>query len=88
MNPEIVGLIAGGLTTFSFLPQVLHVFKTRSTRDISLNMYIIYCIGVFLWIVYSLVINSFSLFIANIFTFILAGSVLVMKIRFERKTVS
>jgi MtN3 and saliva related transmembrane protein len=84
MNAEIIGLLAGSLTTFSFLPQVIHVFKTRSTKDISLGMYFLFCAGVVLWIVYSYMINSISVFIANIATLFLAGSVLVMKIIFNR----
>jgi MtN3 and saliva related transmembrane protein len=80
MNSEIVGLLAGCLTTLSFLPQVIHVFKTKSTKDISLSMYILFCAGVFLWIVYSHLINSIPVFIANTLTLILAGSVLFMKI--------
>lgn len=84
MNPEIIGLLAGSLTTLSFLPQVLHVFKTRSTKDISLGMYLLFCIGVILWIVYSYMINSIAVFIANIATLLLAGSILIMKIIFNR----
>lgn len=84
MNPEIIGLLAGILTTFSFLPQVLHVFKTRSTKDISLGMYLLFCTGVILWIAYSYMINSIAVFIANVATLVLAGSILVMKILFNR----
>ena len=85
MNPEIIGLLAGGLTTLSFLPQVIHVFKTRSTKDISLGMYLLFCGGVVLWIAYSYMINSIAVFVANIATLFLAGSVLVMKIVFNRQ---
>jgi MtN3 and saliva related transmembrane protein len=85
MNPEIIGLLAGGLTTLSFLPQVIHVFKTRSTKDISLGMYLLFCTGVSLWIVYSLVINSIAVLLANVATLFLAGAVLVMKLIFSRR---
>jgi MtN3 and saliva related transmembrane protein len=84
MNPEIIGLLAGSLTTLSFLPQVIHVFKTRSTKDISLGMYLLFCAGVILWIAYSFMINSIAIFIANIATLLLAGSVLAMKVLFNR----
>ena len=84
MNPEIIGLLAGGLTTLSFLPQVIHVFKTRSTKDISLGMYLLFCTGVSLWIVYSLAINSIAVLLANVATLFLAGAVLVMKLIFSR----
>ncbi len=81
---EIVGLIAGTLTTLSFLPQVFRVWRTRSTGDISLAMYAVFCTGVFLWILYGYWIGSWAVILANILTLILAGFILVMKIYFER----
>ncbi|MBY0281859.1 MAG: SemiSWEET transporter [Alphaproteobacteria bacterium] len=84
MNPEIIGLLAGSLTTLSFVPQVIRVFKTHSTKDISLGMYFLFCGGVILWIAYSYLIDSISVFLANIVTLLLAGSILVMKLIFKR----
>lgn len=80
MNPEFIGLAAGSLTTLAFLPQVIRVFKTRSVKDISLSMYLIFCTGVCLWLAYGFLINSYSLIIANGMTLILSGIVLVMKL--------
>lgn len=78
---EIIGLIAGTLTTLSFLPQVLRAFKTRDTRAISLAMYLLFCSGVALWTVYGLLISSLSIIIANAVTLALALAVLILKIR-------
>ncbi len=83
MNPELIGLTAGFLTTLSFVPQAIHVFKTRSTKDISLGMYILFCLGICLWIAYSVLISSLSIFVANIATLFLAGGVLTMKIMYK-----
>jgi len=83
MNYEIVGLCAGFLTTLSFLPQVIQVFKSRSTKDISLGMYALFCLGVGLWIVYSVLIGSVSIFVSNIATLLLAGGVLIMKLLYK-----
>lgn len=83
MNPEFVGLAAGTLTTLSFLPQVIRVFKTRTAKDISLGMYLIFCTGVCLWLAYGLLIDSWSILIANSMTIVLSGIVLVMKIRLK-----
>ncbi len=81
---EAIGLIAGFCTTCSFLPQVIHVLKTKSTGDISLLMYLILCTGVGLWLVYGLFIQSLSIIIANGITFILAFTILLLKIKNER----
>lgn len=76
---EIVGLIAAFCTTFAFIPQVVQLYKTRVTTGISLGMYFIFTTGVFLWLIYGLILSSPSLIIANSLTFIFALSVLVMK---------
>jgi MtN3 and saliva related transmembrane protein len=42
---EVVGLIAGTCTTLAFLPQVMQVWRTKSARDISLGMYIVFAVA-------------------------------------------
>ncbi len=83
MPYQIIGLAAAILTTLSFLPQVIRVVKTKSTKDISLAMFIIFCIGIFLWLIYGIIIKDTPIIIANAATFILAGIILVYKIRFK-----
>ena len=81
---EILGFIAGAYTTAAFLPQVFHVWRTRSAADISLGMYCVFLLGVFLWLAYGIIVSALSMIIANGITLLLAGSVLFMKLRFER----
>lgn len=81
---EIIGIIAGFCTTASFVPQVLHTWRTRSVDDISLRMYLLLCFGVAMWLVYGLLIESLSVILANGVTLILACAVLVMKLRFRK----
>ncbi|MDY0307342.1 MAG: SemiSWEET transporter [Desulfovibrio aminophilus] len=81
---EAVGLTAGVLTTLAFLPQVLKTWRTRAVRDLSLPMYLSLTVGVFLWLVYGLLQDSPSIILANGVTFILALSILIMKIRYHR----
>lgn len=80
---EAVGLAAGALTTLSFLPQVLRTWRTRAVRDLSLRMYLALTAGVFLWLVYGVLKGSLSIILANGVTFVLALSILVMKIRYR-----
>jgi MtN3 and saliva related transmembrane protein len=77
-----IGFIAATLTTVAFVPQVLRVWRSRSSRDISLRMYALFTLGVALWLVYGILIDSWPVMLANAVTLLLAGSVLVMKIRF------
>jgi MtN3 and saliva related transmembrane protein len=77
-----IGGIAATLTTTSFIPQVWQVMRTRHTKDISLGMYAIFTSGVAMWLLYGLQIGSWPVILANSVTLLLAGTVLVMKIRF------
>jgi MtN3 and saliva related transmembrane protein len=76
-----IGLIAGILTTISFLPQVIKILKTKDTTSISLLMYIIFTTGVFLWLIYGILVKDYPVIIANFITFILASMILTLKIR-------
>ncbi len=77
----IIGLLAAMGTTIAFLPQVIKSWKTRKTRDISLPMYLVFSIGVFLWLIYGLLIKNLPIVLANGITFILALSILFLKIK-------
>jgi MtN3 and saliva related transmembrane protein len=77
-----IGFIAAILTTVSFVPQVLKVWRTRSAKDISLGMYSLFTLGIAAWLVYGVLIDSWPVILANLVTLVLAGSVLVMKLKF------
>jgi MtN3 and saliva related transmembrane protein len=78
---EIIGFVAAFCTTVSFVPQVIHAFKSKSTRDISLPMYITLSLGVALWFVYGIFLHSLPIILANGVTFIFAFSILLLKLR-------
>lgn len=82
MNNSAIGFIAAILTTISFLPQVLKVWQTRSARDVSLGMYLLFTVGVLLWLIYGLLLQSWPIILSNLITLLLAGLVLAMKLRF------
>lgn len=79
---EWIGSLAAALTTCSFIPQVWRVLKTRHTKDISLGMYALFTGGVALWLVYGILLGAWPIIIANCITLVLAGMVLVLKLRF------
>ena len=80
---EIIGLVAAVLTTASFLPQVFKTYKTKNTSGLSLTMYIVFFIGVVLWSVYGVFINSLSVILANSITAILALYLIFMKLKYK-----
>lgn len=79
---ELIGFIAGLSTTIAFIPQVVKTWKTKSTKDISLKMYILFCFGICLWALYGVLNGLISIIIANTMTIILAVMILGMKIKY------
>lgn len=79
---DSIGTVAATLTTISFVPQVWQVWRSKQTQDISLGMYSFFTLGVALWLVYGILMMAWPIIIANSITVLLAGAVLVMKLRF------
>lgn len=80
---DLVGYLAGVITTASFLPQVVKTLRSRSTRDISLGMYLLMTAGIGLWLVHGLAIGSGPVVAANGVTLVLVGIMLYMKLRYR-----
>ena len=78
---DLVGMIAGTLTTLAFVPQVWRVWKTKSTRDISLSMYLVFTTGVAFWLAYGLLLGAWPIIVTNVITLALTGTVLGLKLR-------
>jgi MtN3 and saliva related transmembrane protein len=79
-----VGFAGATLTTASFIPQLLRVWRSQSAHDISAAMYTLFIGGLLLWIIYGVWIASWPIVIANGVTALLAVFILVMKLRFAR----
>jgi len=83
MQPDTIGFVAGAMTTFSFLPQVIKAWRSRSTADISLAMFVLFCAGLVLWTAYGLAIGSAPIVAWNGITLLLAGTILLLKLRYK-----
>ncbi len=81
---NIIGSVAGILTTIAFIPQVVKTWQTRSAGDISLLMFLLFSSGVLLWFIYGLMLHAMPIIIANGITLSLSVSILVMKIKDSR----
>ena len=78
---EIIGYCAAFLTTIAFLPQAIQSWRTRDLSGISVGMYSLFTTRVGLWLIYGLIIERWPLILANALTFVLAFSILVLKLR-------
>lgn len=78
---DLVGYAAATLTTLAFIPQALQSWRTRDLSGVSLGMYSLFTLGVALWLLYGVVLESWPIIIANTITLALAGTVLFLKLR-------
>ena len=78
-----IGFFAAFCTTIAFLPQAIKVFKSKSTKDISLYMFLIFTIGVFSWLIYGFIINDMPVILANAVTLVLSFFILIYKIKYK-----
>ena len=80
---DIFGFAAGALTTLAFLPQVIKAFVTKQTKDVSLLTFIALTIGISLWLVYGILIDSLPVILANAISLILVSTMLIFKIKYK-----
>lgn len=80
---EIIGLIAATLTTAAFVPQVYKTIKDKSTKDISLTMYLVLLAGVLLWLYYGISHVSWPIILANAVTGFLVLAVVILKLKYK-----
>jgi MtN3 and saliva related transmembrane protein len=78
---NLIGYFSAFLTTFAFVPQAYHSWKTRDLSGVSLPMYSIFSLGVLGWIVYGVLIASWPIIVANSVTLVLACAVLCLKLK-------
>lgn len=79
---KLIGFAAATCTTVAYAPQAIKVWKTRSTGDISLGMFLVMVLGLALWLIYGLLSGDGPLIASNAVTMLLAGGILVMKLRY------
>jgi len=79
-----IGFAAAACTTVSFLPQLIHVWRRKSARDISLAMFLLFNLGLLLWLAYGIGIGSTPIIAANAITLALALAILALKLRYDR----
>ena len=80
---NILGMSAGALTTASFVPQVVKIYKSKSSKDVSMGMFIVLGAGVGLWVSYGLLVRSLPVILANSCTLSLVIILIFLKLRYK-----
>ncbi|OYT73956.1 MAG: hypothetical protein CFK52_00340 [Chloracidobacterium sp. CP2_5A] len=81
-----LGLIAGALTSFSFALQAWRSWRTKSVKDVSGGMYVVFSAGVLLWLTYGLLRHDVALIVWNALTLVLVALILMLKFRYQQRS--
>ncbi len=84
--PELVGFVAATCTTAAFVPQLVRVLRLKSAREISLPTFLLFSVGVSLWLIYGLYTGSRPVIVSNAVTLGLSLSILHLKLKYDRGT--
>jgi len=79
---EAIGYGAATLTTLAFLPQLVKTWRSRSAKDVSLGTFLMFTLGVLLWLVYGLLLGVWPMILANSLTLLFAATILGLKLRY------
>lgn len=77
----MIGFIAAILTSLSMSPQVIKIYRTRQTADLSLPAFSSLATGLFLWFIYGVMIGALPVIVGNAVGLSLVMYVVVMKIK-------
>jgi MtN3 and saliva related transmembrane protein len=78
-----VGLLAGALTTIALVPQVAKIYRSKSAKDISLGMFVVFCVGLALWVVYGIFLDEVAIVVWNGVSLVLGIAIVLMKIAYR-----
>ncbi|SHK45679.1 SemiSWEET transporter [Epilithonimonas mollis] len=85
MNEELLGLIAGALTSVAMMPQLIKVLKEKNAEDISLVMLLILISGLSLWVWYGFIKDELPIILSNAFAVLVNITLLICCFIFKNK---
>ena len=80
---EAVGLIAGTITTASFLPQLFRVYRTKCAQDLSWPYLFMFTVGISFWLAYGLMTHDLPVILANSVTLVLIIAIMLLKWKYH-----
>lgn len=66
----------------SYMPQVVRVWRTRETRDLSHGMYVLVVTASVLWVVYGVLSDQWPVIVPNAGCLVLGLAILIGKIAY------
>ena len=83
---QILGLAAGTITSITFLPQVIQIWKTRSSKDLSMKMLLLLILGVSMWLTYGILVKDAAIIYTNSMVLTMSLIMVFFKYKFNDRT--
>ena len=80
----ILGLVAGTITSVTFVPQVIKIWQTRSAKDLSIAMLLLLLLGVSIWLAYGILVKDIAIIYTNSMVLAMGLLMLFFKWKFNR----
>ncbi|AWG26060.1 hypothetical protein FK004_12915 [Flavobacterium kingsejongi] len=85
MNTEIaIGILGAILSSLSFLPQVLKIWKTKSANDLSLPTILLLAANAATWLTYGMLKDAMPLAITNAIMLSMLLIIIFFKYKFRK----
>ena len=84
-SADILGYAAGALTAFTFLPQVIKTWQSKSAKDVSLNMFIIAFVNEIMWLVYGFMLDNWVIILTNAVMLLMTGFMIALKLKYNHQ---
>lgn len=85
MNENILGLVAGGITSVAMLPQLIKVLKQKDVEDLSLLMILFLILGLSLWVWYGFIKEELPIILSNAFAVLVNICLLICYLKYRKK---
>lgn len=76
---NLLGLIAGAITSLGFIPQLIQGYRTKRLNDVSYCMLLTLSVGMTLWLLYGIAVEKFPIIVANGFGICCCFTLMIMK---------
>ena len=80
---NFIGTAGGIVSSVTFLPQVIKIWKTKSAKDLSMMTLFFLILNVSLWLIYGLLKTDFPLIITNSIVLTMILIMVYFKIKFK-----
>jgi len=86
MDENVLGIIAGVLTSVSMIPQLIKVITSKNAEDLSWVMLMVLISGLSLWVWYGCIQKELPIIVSNAFAVLVNIALLICCVMYKKKS--